>query len=43
MITGELELGLSDGSWMTFRAGDLMVNVATAHAWKNTSGQWARE
>ena len=43
MVKGELELGLSDGSWRTLKAGDLVVNVASAHAWRNSSGEWASE
>lgn len=28
--SGELELGLSDSTWSTFRPGDLLINVGAA-------------
>lgn len=40
--SGELELGLSDSTWKTFRPGDLLINVGAAHAWRNKTDKWPR-
>jgi quercetin dioxygenase-like cupin family protein len=43
LLSGEVELGLSDGTWKTFRQGELIVNAGALHAWRNNTDQWVRE
>lgn len=39
VLSGEIVLGLTDGSRTTLRAGDTVVQNGTAHSWSNLSDQ----
>jgi len=43
VLEGEVELVLDSGETRVLRRGDVAVQRATAHAWRNVSAtQWAR-
>lgn len=43
VIEGELEIILDSGETRNLKAGDMLIQRAINHAWRNTSGtQWAR-
>lgn len=43
VIEGEVELVLDDGVSTVMRRGDVAVQRATSHGWRNVSGtEWAR-
>jgi len=42
ILEGELWLELDDGQQRLMRAGDVVIQNATRHAWRNTSGRVAR-
>ncbi|NYD54492.1 cupin domain-containing protein [Microbacterium pseudoresistens] len=41
VLSGEVVLGLSDGSETVLRAGDTIVQNGTAHSWENRSAERA--
>ncbi|KAI5457426.1 hypothetical protein BGZ63DRAFT_417138 [Mariannaea sp. PMI_226] len=42
VIAGEVECVLDSGEVRTLRAGDLMVQRGTNHAWRNNGKEWVR-
>jgi quercetin dioxygenase-like cupin family protein len=42
VIEGEIEMELDGGEWVTLRAGDVIVQRGTNHAWENKSGKPCR-
>jgi hypothetical protein len=42
IIEGEIDMELDGGEWVTLRAGDVIVQRGTNHAWKNSSGKPCR-
>ena len=41
VLRGQIDMKLDD-DWITLKAGDLLVQRATNHAWMNRSKDWAR-
>jgi hypothetical protein len=41
VLSGQIDMKL-DEDWITLRAGDVLVQRATNHAWMNRSSAWAR-
>ena len=42
VIEGEIEMELDGGEWVTLRAGDVIVQRGTNHAWANKSDKTCR-
>ena len=41
-VQGELELVLDSGETRVVRAGDIVIQRATMHSWRNPGKEWAR-
>lgn len=42
VLDGEIEMELDDGEYVTIRAGDVMIQRGTYHAWRNVSDKPCR-
>lgn len=42
VLSGQLEMDVPNGQTVKLGPGDLLVQQATSHAWKNRSKDWVR-